>query len=63
ADKAIELCKLNVTNYPTAANNYRRLGDAYQIKGEKELAIQNYKKALELNPNMTSAKKALEKLK
>lgn len=61
-DKAMECFKLNVTNYPTSANVYSRLADAYLAKGEKELAIQNYKKVLELNPNRISAKKALEKL-
>ena len=62
-DKAIECFKLNVTNYPNAANVYNHLADAYVAKGEKELAIKNYEKALELNPNMSSAKKALEKLR
>ena len=62
ADIAIELFKMDVTNYPKAPTAYSHLANAYQIKGEKELAIQNYKKALELNPNMGSAKKALEKL-
>lgn len=60
-DKAIECFKFNVTNYPNAANAYARLGDAYSAKGEKNLAIQNYTKALELNPNFKSVKKALEK--
>ena len=62
ADTAIELFKFDATNYPTAANVYSRLADAYLAKGEKRLAIQNYKRALELNPNMSSAKRALEKL-
>jgi hypothetical protein len=61
-DKAIGLFQLNVANYPTAASAYAHLADAYSAKGEKDLAIQNYEKALELNPKMGSAKKALEKL-
>lgn len=63
ADKAIECFKFNVTNYPTAASVYSHLADAYLAKREKALAIHNYEKALKLNPNMGSAKKALEKLK
>lgn len=61
-DKAIECFKLNAANYPAASSVYSRLGDAYRIKGDKELAIQYYKKALELNPKMTSVKKKLEGL-
>ncbi len=62
-DKAIELFKLNVRNYPASASAYRHLADAYLVKGEKELAIQNYKKALDLNPDLDEARKALAKLK
>ena len=61
-DKAIELYKMDVTNYARSAIAYSRLADAYKIKGEKELAIQNYKKALELNPKLSQAKNALRKL-
>lgn len=63
ADKAIECFKLNATNYPNAASVYTHLANAYLAKGEKDLAIQNYKKALQLNPDEDSAKKALEKLR
>jgi predicted alpha/beta superfamily hydrolase len=63
ADKAIECFKLNVVNYPVSAGVYRHLGDAYVVKGDKELAVQNYRQALELDPNMSSAKTALENLK
>ena len=62
-DKAVECFKLNVSNYPDSAYVYSHLADAYLAKGEKELAILNYEKALELNPNLNSAEKALEKLK
>ncbi len=63
SDKAVECFKLNVSNYPASAYVYSHLADAYLAKGEKELAIHNYKKALELNPNIDSAKRALEKLR
>ncbi|MEJ2546174.1 MAG: tetratricopeptide repeat protein, partial [Calditrichaceae bacterium] len=48
---AIELFKLNVLAYPESANTYDSLGEAYMINGDKELAIKNYKKSLELDPN------------
>src|SRR6185436_17262484 len=47
---AIESFKLNVEMYPQADNTYDSLGDAYVENGDKQLAIQNYKKVLELNP-------------
>jgi CubicO group peptidase (beta-lactamase class C family) len=59
---AIEIFKLNVEAYPRAANTYDSLGEAYMINGDKELAIQNYKKSLELNPNNANAAEALKKL-
>ena len=54
--------RLNVSHYPDAASVYSRLADAYLAKGAKDLAIENYKKALALDPKMASAKDALKKL-
>ena len=59
---AIEIFKLNVEVYPQVFNTYERLGEAYAINGNKELAIANYKKSLELNPKNTSARAGLAKL-
>ncbi len=59
---AIEIFKLNVEAFPRAFNTYDSLGEAYVKIGNKELAIQNYKKSLELNPNHTGATEALKKL-
>ena len=42
--------KLNVEFYPNAWNVYDSLAEAYMTNGEKDLAIANYKKSLELNP-------------
>lgn len=61
-DKAVEVIKLNISNYPASAGAYRFLAYAYVAAGEKQLAIQNYKKALELNPNTEGVKEALAKL-
>jgi tetratricopeptide (TPR) repeat protein len=60
--EAIEIFKLNVTVYPEAANTYDSLGEAYMINGNKELAIKNYTRSLELNPDNTNAMKKLKKL-
>jgi CubicO group peptidase (beta-lactamase class C family) len=60
--EAIEIFKLYVEAYPQAFNTYDSLGDAYMSINERELATQNYKKSLELNPNNTSAADALKRL-
>jgi CubicO group peptidase (beta-lactamase class C family) len=44
--EAIEIFKLNVELFPASSNVYDSLGEAYMENGDKELAIQNYKKAL-----------------
>ena len=60
--EAIEILKLNVEAYPDAFNTYDSLGEAYMINGDKELAIKNYKKSLELNPKNAGAIEMLKKL-
>ena len=62
-NNAVECFKLNVGNYPTSGYVYRDLANAYAAMGEKELAIQNYKRALELDPNTYGVKQALKKLR
>lgn len=52
---AIEIFKLNVKEYPEAFNTYDSLGEAFMVNGDRELAIKNYAKSLELNPNNTNA--------
>lgn len=60
---AIEIFKLNVDVLPEAFNTYDSLGKAYMINGDKELAILNYEKSLELNPDNANAVEMLKKLK
>jgi tetratricopeptide (TPR) repeat protein len=60
---AIELFKLNVIAYPESANVYDSIGEAYMVNGDKELAIKNYNKSLELDPENTNAVEMLKKLK
>ena len=61
--EATELLKLNVQLYPESGNAYASLGEVYEKSGQKPMAIEEYKKALEKDPGNTdvSAKlKALE---
>ena len=61
--EAIEIFKLNIEAYPDAFNPYDSLGEAYMIDGNKELAIKNYAKSLELNPNNLGAIEMLKRIK
>jgi tetratricopeptide (TPR) repeat protein len=60
--EAVEIFKLNVEAYPKEFNTYDSLGEAYMNLNERDLAVTNYKKSLELNPKNTSAVEALKKL-
>jgi tetratricopeptide (TPR) repeat protein len=60
--EAVEIFKLNVAAYPAEFNTYDSLAEAYAASGQKELAILNYKKSLELNPQNTNAADALKRL-
>ena len=59
---AIEIFKLSVEAYPQSYNTYDSLAEAYMDHGDRDLAIQNYRKSLELNPGNTNATKMLQKL-
>lgn len=61
-DDAIEIFKFNVEMFPNSANVYDSLGEAYLAKGDKENALINYKKSVELDPKSTSGLEALKKL-
>jgi tetratricopeptide (TPR) repeat protein len=60
--EAITLFKLNIEMYPNAFNPYDSLGEAYMVQGDRDAAIKNYRKSLELNPNNTNAVTMLKKL-
>ncbi len=49
-DEAIAFSNINVEKYPESGTAYFGLAEAYEMKGDKENAITNYKKALELMP-------------
>lgn len=61
--EAIAIFQLNVEAYPQSFNTYDSLGEAYMAAGEKELAIKNYERSLELNPLNTNAVERLKKLR
>jgi CubicO group peptidase (beta-lactamase class C family) len=59
---AIEIFKLNVEMFPAAPNPYDSLAESYLAEGQKELALVNYKKAVELDPKNANALTIVRKL-
>ena len=58
---AIEIFKLNVMAYPNSPNVYDSLSDGYVADGQKELALENAKKALTLLASDTTDDEARRK--
>jgi len=56
------LTHVNVFLYPNSANVYDSVAEAYAVNGNRELAIKNYKRSLELDPKNTNAVEQLKKL-
>ena len=62
AKDAIEIFKLNVEMFPASSNPYDSLGEAYLKDGQKELALVNYKKSVELNPKNVNGAQVVKRL-
>ena len=60
--EAIEVFRLNVFAFPKSANAFDSLGEAYLEAGDKQSAIENYKKSLALNPENENAREVLKKI-
>jgi tetratricopeptide (TPR) repeat protein len=58
---AVEILKLNAVAYPNSPNVYDSLSDAYLADGQKDLARENAKKALELLKSDTTDPEAQRK--
>jgi tetratricopeptide (TPR) repeat protein len=55
--EAIDIFLLNAKNYPDSGSVYDSLGEAYMQSGQKQLAIDNYKKSLEKDPSNNARQK------
>jgi CubicO group peptidase (beta-lactamase class C family) len=62
-DAAIKIFELNTKAYPTSSNTFDSLGEAYLKKGDKQSAIKNYQRALEMDPTNLHAANMLKKIK
>ena len=61
-NESIAVFKLNVAEFPESSNVYDSLGEAYMEAGNKELAILNYKRSIEMDPNNENGKEVLKKI-
>jgi CubicO group peptidase (beta-lactamase class C family) len=59
---ATELLRINTLLYPDSANTWDSLGKAYKVAGQTDKAIENYKAALQRDPDLYSARLALKEL-
>jgi CubicO group peptidase (beta-lactamase class C family) len=60
--EAIEVFKMNAEDFPESSNAYDSLAEAYMVNGDKELAVKNYRRSLELNPGNANAIEMLKRL-
>ena len=60
--ESVAVFALNAELYPQSFNVYDSLADAYAEGGDKELAIKNYRRSLESNPQNGNATRMLKKL-
>lgn len=60
---SVTVFQKNVQEYPQSGNVYDSLGEACAKVGQKDLAIQNYEKSLQLDPKNQNAVERLKKLK
>ncbi len=59
---AIHVFAMNADAYPHSANIYDRMGEAYAVAGQRDLAIRCYRRSLQLHPKNENAREMLKKL-
>ncbi|MCG2614052.1 serine hydrolase [Terrimonas sp. NA20] len=62
-DDAILVFEQNTKDYPASANTWDSLAEAYDKKGNKELAIRYYQKSLDLDAGNINAAEQIRRLK
>lgn len=60
--EALEIFKLNALLYPGSANVYDSLAEAFEANGQREQAVKNYRRSLEIDPGNKNAVEHLKRL-
>ncbi|MCB0635771.1 MAG: serine hydrolase [Lewinella sp.] len=61
-DDAIAIFQLNTELFPDVANTYDSLAEAWLKKGDRAKALALYRQALEINPDLPSARQMVDEL-
>ncbi len=61
-DAAVELLERHARHFPESYRVYDGLGRAYLLRGDRERAIESFRRSLELNPDNLNAVDALKRL-
>lgn len=61
-DAALNILKLNAYAFPESAKTFQSLGEVYLQQGYDELAVENLKRSLKIDPHLTSSQKLLEQM-
>jgi CubicO group peptidase (beta-lactamase class C family) len=62
SEPAIHLFKLNALKFPLSGYSYYNLAEAYRVMGQTDLAIENYRKYLAIEPEDKDTEATLTKL-
>ncbi len=62
-DAAVVAFALNVEAFPDSWNVHDSLGEAYMVRGDRELAIASYERSIELNPGNANGVEMLKRLR
>jgi len=61
-DNAVLILRAAITEHPESWEAHDALGETYMMKGDTTLAVQSFRKSLQLNPQNTRAMEVLKKL-
>lgn len=62
-EEAMNIYNKLLETFPNYTNVYFKLGELYELEDKNDLALQNYQRVLELDPNASIVKDRIEKLK
>ncbi len=62
-DEAVAAFTLNVEAFPDSWNVYDSLGEALMVRGDREQAIENYQRSIELDPGNANGVEMLKQLR
>ena len=61
-EMGLEILEFNTSQFPESPYVYYGLAEAYLKSGNKQKAIKNYKRCLEINPDHQNALRKIKKL-